>query len=225
MQFHLRERPLEAQDKSSVDGSRVVDAVVVGDQGSLVATDVQKRVPVRAVAREARHLRGKDDAYPPERDPGGEFLESLAVGSLRSREPQVRVDHLDVIGAPAQPGCAFHEGILQTQALPVGEHLIGGGLADVDHGFAGQMLRRYQLRAPHRLPPLESLTPPLLLGFGPPGRGFPRHPWVGWACSTSHCSASSITACEVSLVAGDAGGGDGARFVARSSMRMCMWPR
>ena len=37
--------------------------------------------------------------------------------------------------------------------------------------------------------------------------------------------ASSITACEVSLVAGDSIGGDGLRFVALNSMRMRMWPR
>jgi hypothetical protein len=112
MKLHLRERPLEAQDEPAIYGGRVVDAIVVGDQGSLVAADVQKRVPVRAVAREARHLRGEDYADPTEGDLGGEFLESFTVGCLRSREPQIRVDHLDVIGAPAQFGRTLLESVL-----------------------------------------------------------------------------------------------------------------
>jgi len=45
---------------------------------------------------------------------------------LRAREPQVGIDHLDVIGAPAEFGRAFFQGVLQLEALPVGEHLVRG---------------------------------------------------------------------------------------------------
>ena len=109
MKLHLRERPLEAQDEPPVYGGRIVNAVVVGNKGLFVAADVQKRVPVRAVAL-AGDLRGEDDSYP--------TRWTLAVSSLNpsrlaaSEAVNPRSESITAIGSPAQPSRAFFEGVL-----------------------------------------------------------------------------------------------------------------
>jgi hypothetical protein len=89
VKFHLRERSLQTQNQSAVYGGRIVDAIVAGDEASAVAANVQQRVPVRTVAREAGELRGEDDADLPEGDPGAQLFEPFAMGGLRAGEAQV----------------------------------------------------------------------------------------------------------------------------------------
>jgi hypothetical protein len=48
--FPCRQGALASQQEPAVDGRRIIDAIAIGDQAPLGATQVQQRIPVRAVA-------------------------------------------------------------------------------------------------------------------------------------------------------------------------------
>src|SRR6266536_4410408 len=86
----------------------------------------EPRIPIRAVAREAHHIEGQNDAHLPQRDLGYQFLEPDPMGGTRCRQPEIRIDDLNVLWPPAQLQGALLESVLQTQALLIGEHLVRG---------------------------------------------------------------------------------------------------
>jgi orotidine-5'-phosphate decarboxylase len=48
--FPCRQGACEAEEEPTVDRGRIIDAIAIGAQASLVATQVQQRIPGRAVA-------------------------------------------------------------------------------------------------------------------------------------------------------------------------------
>jgi len=74
----------------------LVDRVAVGDQAAAVAADVEQRIPVRAVAREAGDLDRDNQADLAERDARDQVLEALAVRRRRGAQAKVGIDDLDV---------------------------------------------------------------------------------------------------------------------------------
>ena len=58
-------------------------------------------------------------------------------------EAEVGVDHLDIALIPAQLDGALAQGVLQAGALLVGQDLVRGRLAHVDHGLAAEMVRAH----------------------------------------------------------------------------------
>src|SRR5438874_1216714 len=69
--------------------------------------------------------------------------------------PEVGVNDLDVRRRPAQLLRAPAQGVLEAQALLVGEHLVGAGLADVDDRLPAEVVGLHQLGCEHRGPPLR----------------------------------------------------------------------
>ena len=80
---------------------------------------------------------------------------SRCVGR-RSAQAEVGVDHLDILLAPAEVEGAPAQVILQAQALLVGQHLVRGGLADVDHRAPCEVAVVDQFRS-HGSPPRGGL--------------------------------------------------------------------
>ena len=104
-------------------------------------------MPVAAVAGEPRGL-DRDHGADAALADGGEQLLEARPGDPGAGAAEIVVDHLD--GGPAQRTGAIDEGVLPTAALVIVEHLIGGRLAHIDEGAAGQVLRR---DLGHRRPP------------------------------------------------------------------------
>jgi len=146
VQFHFRDRALQAQEKAAVRRARIVDAVAIADEALPIAAQVEQRIPVRAVPREPGDLVAEDDPDLAERDARDQVLEAAPMLDRGPALAEVGIDDLDVGVGPAEVTGALAQRILQAQALLVGQHLVRRGLADVDHGLAAQMPRRDEVR-------------------------------------------------------------------------------
>ena len=124
MQLHFRERAFETEQEAAVGYGRIIDAVAVCDQAALEAADVEQGVPVRAVAREASDFGREDDPDEPKSDFSEEIFESFAMMCVSARPAEIGINDLDVIAAPAEVEGAFAEGILQVEALLIGQDLM-----------------------------------------------------------------------------------------------------
>src|SRR5262249_48946909 len=88
-----------------------------------------------------------------EGDAGNQFLEALPAFGGAAGPPQVGVNDLNGIGLPAVFLGALAEGVLEFQALLVGERLVGAGLANVNDGLATEMRGSDIFGCVHGLPP------------------------------------------------------------------------
>src|SRR4051812_24888736 len=153
MKFDLRDRALQPQKESAVLAPRIVNAIAVRDQTLAIAAQIEQRVPVRAVARQPGHLPGQDQADLAQGDAADQVHHALAVTGGLGAEPEVGIDHLDVVVMPAELEGTLAQGVLQARALLIAQDLVRRGLADVDHGLAAEMPGRYVLRDPGLPPP------------------------------------------------------------------------
>ena len=146
-QFQLAECPFHAKEQTVIDELRIVHAVLIDDQAAHQSAELQKRVPIPAIAGEARSLDRQHGA-------GGAGTDcrqqALKPGACRaaSRAPEVIIDDDHIF--PAKHACAIGERILTTTTLRVVRKLIGGRLSHVDVGATRQMIRRDLI---HRPPP------------------------------------------------------------------------
>jgi len=113
VQLHLGDRALKPEQEPPVRQARIVDRVAVGDQTAAVAADVEQRIPVRAVAREADDLDRDDQADLAKRDARDQVLEALAVRRRRGAQAEVGIDDFDVRLTPAQLAGALAQDVLQ----------------------------------------------------------------------------------------------------------------
>ena len=144
----LGDGALEAEQQAPVRGAGVVNPVAIGDQAVVIAAQVEQRVPVGAVARQPGDFPRQDQTDLAQRDAADQVGEALAVRRTPGGEAEVGVDHLDIALIPAQLDGALAQGVLQAGALLVGQDLVRGRLAHVDHGLAAEMVRA---RAPRSL--------------------------------------------------------------------------
>ena len=145
MQFDLGDGALQTQKKAAVLAPRIINAVAVRDQTLAIAAQVEQRVPVRAVTRQPGHLPGQDQADLAQGDAADQIHHTLAVTGGLGAEPEIGIDHLDVVVMPAEFEGALAQGVLQARALLVAQNLVRRGLADVDHGLAAEVPGRYVL--------------------------------------------------------------------------------
>src|SRR3954467_10113176 len=146
-QLHLAHGALHAEQKPVVRMARIVDAILIKDQRADQAAELEQRVPVAAVAGEARGF-DRDDGADAALADGGEQLLEARPGNTGAGAAEIVVDHLN--GVPPQRTGAIDEGILPAAALVIVEDLIGRRLANIDEGATGQVLRR---DLGHRRPP------------------------------------------------------------------------
>jgi hypothetical protein len=140
----------QAQEQAAIRRARVIDAVAVGIQALLIATQVEQQIPVQAVSRQARDVEGESDADMAQSDLYDEFFNALSVLDRCDGQPQIAVDNLDVLRPAAETAGAFLECILQAQTLLVGEHLLRAQLANVDDRFGCQVERHHEFECRHR---------------------------------------------------------------------------
>ena len=158
VQLGLGHRALQAQQEPVVERAGVIEPVGVADHGVGHAAQIQQPVPVDVVARQPRDLQAEHQPGVPERDLRRQPGEPGALREPRAGDPEVLVDHHDLLAREPELDRALHQRVLAGGRLDVALQLRLGGLAQVHERVAAQM-RRGQLRA---------LTPPPL---APPGGG------------------------------------------------------
>ena len=132
VQLRFAHGALEPQQQPVVVIGRVVQPVLVGQQGPEDGAQLQELMPVLVGAGQAAHLQAEDNADVVQADLGEQVLEAEpALGRLPA-PPLVLVDDLDTVLGPAQRGGPVHQAVLPVRRLAVVEHLLGRRLPDVD---------------------------------------------------------------------------------------------
>jgi len=144
---------LETQEETVIIDAGVVNAAGIADEGVVEGSEVEKLVPVAAVACQARDIGDENDTDVAEGDGGDERLETVAMRGRNGRFAKVVVDDSDLFGVPAQGVSAVAELVLQVLAFEILSHLAHRGLTDVDVSLALQMLGEYLGMLTHRSPP------------------------------------------------------------------------
>src|SRR5258708_22543062 len=114
MNLHLRDQALQAEDESAVDRCRIVDAILVADEGGAEGAQVEEVIPVSAVAGQAGDVVGVDDACLFLIDQGHDLLKPAAAFGRPGGAAEVAVDDPDLVGGPAGSEGALSEIILES---------------------------------------------------------------------------------------------------------------
>ena len=122
-QLHLRHRALHAQKQPVVDAAWVIKAVFVDDEAAHQRAELQQRVPVTAVASQARGLDGDHGTDLAVADRGQQPLEARASDATGGHA-EVIVDHHNL--GPAERARPICQRILASTTLVVMAQLIGG---------------------------------------------------------------------------------------------------
>src|SRR5260370_42077401 len=118
---------------------RIVDSVLVDDDGSNQSTERDQRMPVAAVARETRGFNRKHGADTPLADCRQQALEARACDTA-ARAAEIIVNDLD--SGPAKLFGAIGEPVLAAPALMIVCQAIGRRFSAVDTGGPARGSRR-----------------------------------------------------------------------------------
>ena len=138
MQFCLAELAFHSQEEAVVEAGRVIQPVLVQDEGVVVGADLQQPVPVCVVAGQPRAFQAEYDPCPAQGHLGDQVLEPFPVRGGGSRMALVDVDHVDPAGGPAERDGPAAQVVLARGGLGVVGDLVEGGLADVEVGVAAE---------------------------------------------------------------------------------------
>src|SRR5208337_954044 len=128
-QLEFAHRTFHAQQQPIVGMARIVDSVLVDEDGADQSTELYQRVTVAAVAGETRSLDREDGADATVTDCRQQPLEAR-TGDASARSSKIVVDDFD--GRPAKLPGPIGKPVLPALALEVVHELIGGRLADID---------------------------------------------------------------------------------------------
>ena len=156
-EFELADLALHAEQQTIVGVARIVDAILVDDACLDETAELEKMVPVPAVARDPRSLETKHGSNVPGAQPGDEALETGPRNGTVRRQALIVVDDFDP--GKAVPARHIDEIVLAALALQIVPHLLGRGLTDIDHGLARQHRSRQRFSDAHRHPPSPGRSP------------------------------------------------------------------
>jgi hypothetical protein len=127
--------------------ARIVDSVLVDDDGSDQSTELDQRMPVAAITGKTRRLDRKHGADAPLADRSQQALETWTADAATGAA-EIIIDHLDL--DPAELVRAIRKPVLPALALLIVQKLVSRRLADIDDGTACEMLSG---DLAHRRPP------------------------------------------------------------------------
>src|SRR5258708_36092411 len=119
--------------------SRIVDSVLVDDNGSDQSAELDQRVPVTAIACESRRLEREHGANTRFANRGQQALKAWPSDAA-ARAPQIIVNYLH--SGPAKLTGSIGERALPASALVIVHHLIGRRLPGVAVHAARSMVAR-----------------------------------------------------------------------------------
>jgi hypothetical protein len=112
VEFRFGHCPLQAQQETVIEEPRMVQAVLIADQGVADAAQVQELIPVGVVAGDAGDLDRQDQPDVAQGHFGDHRGQPAAAGRGLGRLGQVLVDHLDLPPVPTQGHGAIHQLVL-----------------------------------------------------------------------------------------------------------------
>jgi hypothetical protein len=102
VQLGLAHRALQPEQQPVVERAGVIEPVAVADHRVGHAAQIKQPIPVDVVARQARDLQAEHQAGAAERDLRGQPGEPRAVRQARAGDPEILVDHDDVLAREPQ---------------------------------------------------------------------------------------------------------------------------
>jgi hypothetical protein len=132
--------PFDSQEQAIVVLGRIINAILVDDEGIGQTTDLDETIPVAARTGQARGFQAQDGADAAKPDLGHEVLEAVASQDGGPGVALVLVDDVDPPLGPSELLGAASQVVLAGGAGDVVADLHGGRLADIDQGLAVEML-------------------------------------------------------------------------------------
>jgi hypothetical protein len=136
MQLGFAHRPLEAEQQTIVEAGRIINAVLIEDQGRSQCAQFDQPVPIGGVAGEAGDLQAHDDSGLAEHHLADEFLEAVAHRGGRAGLAEITIDDAHPLGRPACGNRTVTQRVLTLCALAVLGDLPQGRLTHVEIGVA-----------------------------------------------------------------------------------------
>ena len=146
----LVEASLQTEKQTIVALARRIYRLLVDQDGVDDPAHLDQLLPVTAVAGEARHFPRRDRTDLAQADLGDHPVEARPRDAARRGPAKVVVDRLDA--GPAERRQPVAHRILQSAALAIVQHLVGGGLSHVQDRLALQVVRTDLLML-HVVPP------------------------------------------------------------------------
>lgn len=140
VQLGFAHRALEAEQQAIVEAGRIVDAILVEDQGRGQGAELDQAVPIGRVAGQPGDLQTHDNAGLAQSHLADEMLEAIARRGTGSGFAEIVVDHMDPLGRPAGGDGPVTQSILTLGALDVLRDLAQGRLPDIEISIAAQVL-------------------------------------------------------------------------------------
>jgi len=125
VQLKLRDGSFQTEEQAAVRASGIVDAIAVGNEATAQPANVQKGIPVGAIARQARHVDRQDEPDLAEADPTDEFLEAARLRGGSGAQAEIAIDNVDIGVMPSELSGALPKRVLQAQALLIADDLVG----------------------------------------------------------------------------------------------------
>jgi hypothetical protein len=134
MEFGLTHGALQAQQQAIVIVAGVVNAIEVADEGFEECTDFEELMPVLGRSSEPGDIETENQSDMIQAHFGHELLEPESALDGRGGLAEVFINHENAIARPAQGKGAIDKAVLQAGRFLVLDHLLHGGLADIDDG-------------------------------------------------------------------------------------------
>ena len=139
MELSLADLPFHPEHQPVVEVARVVEAVLVADQGAGHGADLQELVPVGVVAGQPGAFQAEHDPGPAQGHLGDQLLEPFPVGGRGAGVALVDVDHGDLVRRPAERDRLAAQVVLADRGLGVVDDLLEAGLADIQKSRSGEV--------------------------------------------------------------------------------------
>ena len=139
VEFRFAHGSFESQQQAIVVLGRIIDAVLIGEQGLEDGAEVEQLMPVFVGAGQATGLQTEDDADVIQGHLAEQISEAGAALGGPAGEPLIFIDDLHAVGGPAELDRPAIERVLPGGRFAVIQDLLRRGLANVDDGFAGEM--------------------------------------------------------------------------------------
>src|SRR5215472_12841411 len=139
MKFCFGHGTLQSQEESVIKVARIVESVLIQNEGVGEGADFQEPMPVRGVACQSRYFQAEHDPGFFETHFHDQLLKSFAIRRRRGGLTKVTVDYDDAINRPAQRYCTLAKIILSFRAFCVLNYLTQRGLPYIQISVSLQM--------------------------------------------------------------------------------------
>jgi hypothetical protein len=132
--------PLQSKEQSVIRRTRIVHPFRIDHDGAHQSTQLDQVMPVPAIPRQTRRFNAEDRSNLTATDLRDQALKAWTINQAGSRFAKVVINGNDVV--EAKLAGIVGESILTALAFEVVHNLDRGGLPDIHHGAAAEMIWR-----------------------------------------------------------------------------------